>query len=116
METVKAVLDKFKGAMRSDLIQNIIRDIKSTRSLWCWVYLALYVWIAAWALMNRPQAARTVVSVTGGLAGSIFTGYVFSKSFEKRHRIGAYAPPAGAPEPGRGETPPLPAARAASPS
>lgn len=105
METVKAVLDKIKGASQSDFIRNVIRDMKSTRSLWCWVYLALYVWIAAWALTHRPQAARTVVSVTGGLASCIFTGYVFSKSFEKRHRIGTYAPPAGASEPGRGETP-----------
>lgn len=105
METIKAVLDKFKGASQSDLIRNVIRDLKSTRSLWCWVYLALYVWIAAWALRHRPEAARTVVSVTGGLASCIFTGYVLSKSFEKRHKIGAYAPPAGALEPGRGETP-----------
>lgn len=89
--------------LKADLFQNLIRDLKSLRALWTWVYLSLYVWVCIWALRHRPQAAQTVVTVTGGLASSIFAGYVFSKSFEKKHRIGNYAPPPASPEPNKGD-------------
>lgn len=68
---------------RSDLAQNIIRDLKSLRALWNWIYMALYVWICVWTVLHHPDAIPTVVTVTGGVVSVIFSGYVMSRAYEK---------------------------------
>lgn len=68
---------------RSDLAQNIIRDLKSLRALWNWIYMALYVWICVWTVLHHPDTIPTVVTVTGGVVSVIFSGYVLSRAYEK---------------------------------
>ena len=72
-----------RKTFRSDLAQNLIRDLKSLRALWNWIYMALYVWVCVWTALYHPNAIPTVVTVTGSVVSVIFTGYVMSKSYEK---------------------------------
>ena len=67
----------------SDFVKNLMRDIKSLRALWNWVYMALYVWICVWTVLYHPDAIATVVTVTGGVVSVIFTGYVLTKTYER---------------------------------
>lgn len=67
----------------SDFVRNLMRDIKSLRALWNWVYMALYVWICVWTVLYHPDAITTVVTVTGGVVSVIFTGYVLTKTYER---------------------------------
>jgi len=67
----------------SDFAKNLMRDIKSLRALWNWVYMALYVWICVWTVLYHPDAIATVVTVTGGVVSVIFTGYVLTKTYER---------------------------------
>ena len=66
-----------------EFFQNLARDVRSLRSLLCWVYCFLYIWVAWYALTHYPSSANTVVMTTGGIVSAIFTGYVFTKSYEK---------------------------------
>jgi len=68
---------------RSDLAQNLIRDLKSLRSLWNWIFMALYVWVCVWTVLYHPDVIPTVITVTGGVVSVIFSGYVFSRTYEK---------------------------------
>lgn len=68
---------------RSDLAQNLMRDLKSMRALWNWIYMALYVWICVWAVLHHPDVIPTVITVTGGVVSVIFSGYVLSRAYEK---------------------------------
>ena len=72
-----------ESLVRSDFAQNLARDFKSLRTLWNWIYMALYVWISVYAVRTYPDAISTVVTVTGGVVSVIFTGYVFTKTYEK---------------------------------
>jgi len=66
----------------SDLIQNFMRDLKSLRALWNWIYMALYVWVCVWTVLYHPEHIPTVITVSGNVVGIIFTGYVLSKAYE----------------------------------
>ncbi len=68
---------------RSDLAQNLIRDLKSLRSLWNWIFMALYVWVCVWSVLFYPDVIPTVITVTGGVVSVIFSGYVLSRAYEK---------------------------------
>lgn len=69
-----AVLSKILGA---DFIQNLIRDLKSMRSLWCYVILALFVWECIWLVLYEAQSCgNTIIVTTGGIASWIFSNYV----------------------------------------
>lgn len=68
---------------QSDLAQNAIRDLKSLRALWNWIYMTLYVWICVWSVLHYPEAVTTIVTVTGGVVSVIFSGYVLTKTYEK---------------------------------
>jgi len=84
MDRIKRLtLSLARKTARSDLAQNLIRDLKSMRALWNWIYMALYVWICVWTVLYHPNAISTVVTVTGSVVSVIFTGYVMSKSYEK---------------------------------
>lgn len=82
-EIKRLTLTLARRTLRSDLAQNLIRDLKSLRALWNWIYMALYVWICVWTVLYHPNAISTVVTVTGSVVSVIFTGYVMSKSYEK---------------------------------
>lgn len=68
---------------KSDLAQNLMRDLKSMRALWNWIYMALYVWICVWTVLHHPDAIPTVITVTGGVVSVIFSGYILSRTYEK---------------------------------
>lgn len=68
---------------RSDLVQNILRDFKSLRALWNWLYMALYAWMCIWTILYHPESVSTAITVTGGVVSVIFTGYVMTKTYEK---------------------------------
>ncbi|KKW22408.1 MAG: hypothetical protein UY62_C0005G0005 [Parcubacteria group bacterium GW2011_GWF2_50_9] len=72
-----------KKTANSDFARNLIRDVKSLRALWNWVYMTLYVWICVWTVLYHPDAISTVVTVTGGVVSVIFTGYVLTKTYER---------------------------------
>jgi hypothetical protein len=72
-----------RNTARSDLAQNLIRDLKSMRALWNWIYMALYVWICVWSVLRHPDTIPTVITVTGGVVSVIFSGYVLSRTYEK---------------------------------
>ena len=84
MDRIKRLtLSLARKTARSDLIQNILRDMKSLRALWNWLYMALYVWICVWTVLHHPDAIPTVITVTGGVVSVIFSGYVLSRAYEK---------------------------------
>jgi hypothetical protein len=60
-----------------------MRDFRSLRALWNWIYLALYVFLCIWAALFYPKALATAIITTGTLVGTIFTVYVASSSYEK---------------------------------
>ncbi|OGS08245.1 MAG: hypothetical protein A2270_10465 [Elusimicrobia bacterium RIFOXYA12_FULL_51_18] len=87
-----------RNTFKSDLAQNLMRDIKSLRTLWNWLYMALYAWICVWTVLYHPDAIPTVVTVTGGVVSVIFTGYVLTKTYEKvknGNGNGNHKPPGG---------------------
>ena len=86
-------ITKFIGDMsikviKSDFIQNYIRDLKSLRSLWNWIIGILYVWMCIYSVLYYESAVGTVVTVTGGLMSVIFTNYVWSSYLEKKNGNG----------------------------
>lgn len=100
MDRIKRLtLSLAKRTARSDLVQNLIRDLKSLRALWNWLYLALYVFLCVWAALHHPEHLSTALTVTGGIVSVVFTGYIFSKAYEKKNGLNGnnHVPP---PEPG----------------
>lgn len=84
MDRIKwLTLSLARKTARSDLAQNLVRDLKSMRALWNWIYMALYVWICVWTVLHHPDVIPTVVTVTGGVVSVIFSGYVLSRAYEK---------------------------------
>lgn len=74
----------------TDLVQNLLRDLKSLRVLWNYIYMALFVWMDVWTMLYHPAAIPTALTVTGGVVSVIFTGYVLTTTYEKAKRIGQY--------------------------
>ena len=66
-----------------DFLQNLARDVRSLRSLLCWVYCFLYIWVVVYGVTHYKECINTAIISTSTLVGAIFTGYVFSKSYEK---------------------------------
>ncbi len=63
---------------------NIMRDFRSLRALWNWIYLALYVFLCIWAAVFYPKIALvTAIITTGTIVSVIFTVYVLSTHKEK---------------------------------
>lgn len=68
-----------------DYIENLIRDLKSMRSIWCYAILAFTLWAFWWALTRYPKELGTaVIYSTATLAGAVFTNYVFASNSEKK--------------------------------
>jgi hypothetical protein len=67
------------------LAQNILHDLKSLRALWNYIFLLIYLWVVAYLVLYHAETCgNTVVMTTGGLVGTIFTGYVFSTHMDRR--------------------------------
>jgi hypothetical protein len=63
---------------------NLMRDMRSLRALWNWLYLALYIFLCVWtALHYGKEHLGTAIVTTGGIVGTIFTVYVWSTTREK---------------------------------
>lgn len=87
---MKKLISRFLNWLGNEVMeffQNLARDIRSLKSLLCWVYCFLYIWVAWYALTHYPASANTVVMTTGGIVSAVFTGYVFAKSYEKGKKI-----------------------------
>ncbi|HET6456648.1 MAG TPA: hypothetical protein VFI02_19785 [Armatimonadota bacterium] len=67
--------------------ENLMRDFRSLRALWNWIYLALYVFLCVWTALYYPAALPTAIITTGTIVGTIFTVYVASNSYEKVARM-----------------------------
>ncbi len=80
---------------RSDLVQNLLRDLKSLRALWNGLYLSLYVFLCVWTALHHPEHLSTAITVTGGIVSVVFTGYVLTKTYEKVNNGNNHAPPGG---------------------
>jgi len=84
MDRIKRLtLSLARKTAKSDLIQNLLRDLKSLRALWNGLYLALYVFLCIWTALHHPEHLATAITVTGGVVSVIFTGYVLTKAYEK---------------------------------
>lgn len=86
-----------------DYIQNLVRDLKSLKSLWNYLILALYTWVCCYLVLFHAETCGTaVVYTTGGLVGTIFTGYILASNAEKKaaNQFPAYAAPSVVPKVG----------------
>lgn len=64
-----------------DSATNFMRDMKSMQALWNWIYLALYVFLCVYVTIKGiVPAIKVAIATTGGLVGTIFTVYVWSKN------------------------------------
>ncbi len=84
MDRIKRLtLSLARKTAKSDLAQNFIRDLKSLRAAWNYVYLALFVFLCVWVALHHPEHLSTAITVTGGIVSVVFTGYVLSRAIEK---------------------------------
>ncbi len=69
----------------SDFFTNLIRDLKSLKALWNYLMLILFTWVCVYCvLFHATTSANTVIVTVGGLVGTIFAGYVWSSTAEKK--------------------------------
>jgi hypothetical protein len=73
----------------SDFIQNLIRDLKSLRAIFNWIYLFLYVWLIWYAATHYKESIPTAIVSTAGIVSVIFSGYIYSKKSEGSNSNGA---------------------------
>jgi len=86
-ETIKKAT-KWTSTHVVDYVENLLRDLKSLRALWNWIYLALYTWICIWlVLYYAKECGTTVVVTTGSIVSFIFGAYVTSTYLEKKNNI-----------------------------
>lgn len=79
---------------------NLMRDMRSMKSLFNYLYLALYLFLCVWAaLYHAKDSLNTAIVTTGGIVPLIFGAYVWGSTKEKQ--IAAAKPaPLAAPEKG----------------
>lgn len=86
MNRLKQLTLKFaRRTIKTDFIQNFIRDLKSLRAVWNYFYLGLYAFLCIWTALYHPEHLSTAITVTGGIVSVVFTGYVLSKAYEKKN-------------------------------
>ncbi len=86
-----------------DFFTNLMRDMKSVRALWNYLFLALYTWVCCYLVLYHADACGTsVVYTTGGIVTAVFTNYVWSGLAEKKAsgQFPPYAAPAAIPKVG----------------
>jgi len=93
----KAVLWFHKEFQES--AENLMRDMRSMRALWNYLFLALYTWVVVWLVLKAPTTSgNTAIITTGGIVTAIFTNYVWSKVSEKKAEVEAKKMEKKAPE------------------
>jgi uncharacterized membrane protein (DUF485 family) len=84
MNRIKRLTLSFaRKTLKTDFAQNLIRDLKSLRTLWNILYLSLYVFLCVWTALYHPEHLSTAITVTGGIVSVVFAGYVLTKTYEK---------------------------------
>lgn len=89
-----------------DFSNNLMRDMRSLRALFNYVYLFLYVFLCVWAaLYYGKDHLGTAIMTTGTIVGTIFTVYVWGTNKEKEMGVKplSMAPPPKKPEAGEEE-------------
>jgi len=76
------------SVMKSDIIQNIVRDLKSLRALWNWIIGIFFVWCCWYSMTHYPASANTIVITVGGVFSAMMTNYVWSHHMEKKNGNG----------------------------
>lgn len=67
------------------MAQSVLKDLKSLRALWNYLFLAIYAWVAVYLVLYHADSCGTsVVYTTGGIVGSVFTNYCWSSHMDKR--------------------------------
>lgn len=85
-ERVKAFVSSAAGrVLETDFVRNFIRDLKSLRALWNYVYLALFCFLCVWSALYHPEHLGTAIMTTGTVVSVIFSGYIFSRSWESKY-------------------------------
>ena len=91
-----------------DTIENFMRDLRSLRALWNWIYMALYVFLCCWGAVNYPkETLTTAIVTTGGIVSWIFSNYIVSAYMDKK--LTGQVPGLGSSANGNGK-PPVPPA------
>lgn len=68
-----------------DFVENLLRDFKSIRALWNYLFLALFTWVCVWCVLYHAETcANTVIVTVGGIVSWIFSNYVISTHMDKR--------------------------------
>lgn len=100
----------FKGAVKwahcevRESASNFMRDFRSLRALWNWLFLALYTWVVIWGMLYHADAcANTIIVTTGGIVSWIFSNYVVSSHMDKR--LSKFVPGMGQGSPSAPEDP-----------
>jgi hypothetical protein len=63
---------------------NLMRDFRSLRSLFNFLYLLLYMFLCVWAaLYYAKECLNTAIMSTASIVMAIFTAYVWSSSKDK---------------------------------
>lgn len=78
----------------TDYAKHLARDSRSLRVILNWVYCLFYLWLVWYGVTNYKECINTAIISTSTLVGAIFTGYVFSKSYEKGKIADAIKPTA----------------------
>lgn len=97
---LRSILDWLHSEFRHTA-NNFMRDMRSMRALFNYIFLLLYIFLCVWAaLYHAKDSLNTAIAVTGGIVSSIFTVYVWSTTKEKMAKRALMpAPASDAPQP-----------------
>lgn len=76
------------SVIKSDLVQNYIRDLKSLRAVWNWICGILFLWCCWYGMTHHPDSANTIIITVGGVFTGMMTNYVWSSHLEKKNGSG----------------------------
>jgi hypothetical protein len=83
----------------ASLAQNILRDLKSMKSLWNYLFMILFVWVVVWLVVKHAETCgNTAIVTVGSVVTAIFTNYVWSGHMDKRLSMTVPAIPDGVEE------------------
>jgi hypothetical protein len=89
-ERMKYVYGELEGAFNwchrefRETADNLMRDMRSMRALFNYLYLFLYIFLCVWAAVNYAKdSLNTAIVTTGGIVSSIFMAYVWGTTKEK---------------------------------
>ena len=79
---ISIIIQWFEAQIK-DYAEHMARDSRSLRVVLNWVYCLFYLWLVWYGVTHYKECINTAIVSTSTLVGAIFTGYVFSKSYEK---------------------------------